>query len=228
MAMPVTNVNALTGALVRLSTRPPDTRPKLYGFFLFDERESHRPVAAFAEQQFAWLDQLAAAARIVLFLFLRPEPARSAVTRESQLLAVESANAVENPSLRVAAALGVRPSELPGVVFFTQLDIHKGPNEGLYWPISLDVFHGDRGRAENELAQLFSLVQEVVPRADSPEQVLRELRAALQDARRERARAPIFAALRDGLVRVVRFPGALIEAMGEAWATEVARRMVPE
>jgi hypothetical protein len=228
VARPIPNRDALTGALRAYSERSPERRPKLYGFLLFDERESHRPVAAFAHDQFKWLDQLAASARIVLFLFLRPESAQAASGEESQLVAVESAKVVENPSLRVAAALGVRPHELPGIVFFTQLDIDRGPNEGLFWPISLEMFEGDRRQAENEFAQLFSLVQDVVPSGASPDEVLVDLRTALQEARRQRSRAPVFAALRDGLVRVVKFPGALIEAMGEAWATEVARRMVPE
>jgi hypothetical protein len=228
VARPVQSRNALTGALTEYSARPPEHRPKLYGFLLFDERESHRPVAAFAEDQLAWLDALAASANIVLFLFLRPEPAQAASGGDSQLVAVESAEAIENPSLRVAGALDVRPHELPGIVFFTRLNVDHGPNEGVYWPIPVELFEGNRRRAENDFAQLFSLVQEVLPGVARPDRVLVELEAALREARRARSRAPLLAALRDGLVRIVRFPGALIEAMGEAWATELARRMAPQ
>lgn len=154
VARPVQSRNALTGALTEYSARPPEHRPKLYGFLLFDERESHRPVAAFAEDQLAWLDALAASANIVLFLFLRPEPAQAASGGDSQLVAVESAEAIENPSLRVAGALDVRPHELPGIVFFTRLNVDHGPNEGVYWPIPVELFEGNRRRAENDFAQL--------------------------------------------------------------------------
>jgi hypothetical protein len=218
---------AVVATMRRMAARPEEHRPKLYGFLLFDERESHRPVEAFARDQFAWLDQLAASARIILFVFVHPEPASAASDVDSQLVAVEGAEAIENPSLRVAAALNIRPRELPGIVFFTKLDLDRGPNEGLYWPISLELFE-DRPRAETEVAQIFSLVQEAVPSAASPEQALAGLRTLLQEAHRQRVRGPILAAIRDGLVRVVKFPGALIDAMGQAWATEVARRMVPE
>jgi hypothetical protein len=212
----------------RFEARPAAARPRLYGFLLFDERESQRPVAAFAEDEFAWLDQLAGSARIVLFLFLRPKPAQAASGGESQILAVQSGDTVENPSLRVATAFHVRPADLPGVLFFTRLDLAHGPNEGLFWPLPIQLFETDRRRAENEFAQLFSLVQEVVLEDRSPEAILDALCARLRAARRERFSAPIFAALRDGVVKVVKFPGALIEAMGQAWATEIARRMVPE
>ena len=89
MAQAVTNRKQLARGLRRFSARPPDRRPKLYGFLLFDERKSQRPVAAFAEDEFTWLDQLAASARIALFLFLRPKAAETASGGESQIVAVQ-------------------------------------------------------------------------------------------------------------------------------------------
>jgi hypothetical protein len=222
------DLTQVEAAMVRMRRRPPARQPRLYAFLLFDERKSQRPVAAFAEDQFAWLDQLAGSTRIVLFIFVTSDAAQEVSPLESQVLAVEAAESVGNPSLRVAAAFNLRPRDLPGLLFFTTFDLEHGPNAGVYWPLSLELFEGDRQSAEAELAELFSLVQEVVPSAGTPEQALRSLDLAVRHARVERARAPIFDVLRTGLVRVVSYPAALIEAIGKAWAEEYARRMMPD
>jgi hypothetical protein len=190
---------------------------------LFDERGSQRSIAKFAREEFAWLDQLAIFARIVLFIFVRPELAEQA-DEGSPVIAVEGSDTVANPSLEVARAFGIGPNELPGVVFFTDLDLRSGPNTGVFWPVPSDLFLDDRRAAENAFSTLFTLIQEVAADADSPEQILQALDAQF---RLERIRGPILAALRAGLVRVVKFPGALIEAVGQAWGAELARRMSP-
>jgi hypothetical protein len=227
MAVIILNARGLLQRVDEFDARPPANRPKLYALLLFDERESQRPVAQFAADQFEWLDQLAGSARIVLFMFIRPDQAQApnAPERDSHIVAVASGQTVQNPSLRVATAFDVRPRQLPGILFFTRLEIDHGPNEGLLWPIPLRLFEGDRRLAENEFAQLVSFIQEAVPAAGSPEVALAELNVRLEAARRERFLAPVFGALRNGLIQVVKFPGALVEAMGEAWAAELARRV---
>src|SRR5881396_3178410 len=102
MASAVPNPAAFRRALERIRTRPPERRPSILGFFLFDERQSHRVVLDFARRQFDWLDRLAGSTRMVLFFFL-PEPAPAAYRdSESQLLIADGERTVENPSLEVA------------------------------------------------------------------------------------------------------------------------------
>ena len=107
-------------------------RSDLFGFFLFDERPSQRAVETFAEQQFPWLDRLAAAAQIFFFVFLRNNPGWPDV--------------VENPGLEVANMFDIRANQLPGIVLFT-LDVKREDvTKGSYLPLRTELFEADLQR----------------------------------------------------------------------------------
>ena len=166
---------------------------------------------------------------------------------ERQILVAEGGKTISNPSLHVARQFGLRPSDLPGVVFFTELDVNEpGPHEGVFWPIATELFEPDSQEAESEFSYLFDLVQTAQSAADQPEErrrflfrrrphapepatpiiLLTELRRLVEaEARRDKAR-PIVDALRDGSVKLVKFPGALAEATSIAFGQELARKLV--
>lgn len=215
----------LPKALEEIKRRPQERQPSVLGFFLFDERQSHRVVQDFARRQFDWLDKLAASTGMVLFFFL---PERDPVPdggAESQILVTEGDRIVENPSLDVASRFGLAPLDLPGVVFFTELDLERaGPHDGVYWPLELELFEQDPRDAEDEFSRLFFVIQRARTEAANPGELLAALRRGFEaEERSERAR-PILAALRVGAVKLVTFPGTLLEATSIAFGQELARR----
>lgn len=225
MAQSISNRRGIPQALDEIKSRPQERQPSLLAFFLFDERQSHRVVQDFASRQFDWLDRLAHSTRIVLFFFL---PGRKSIGNggsESQILVAEGEQVIENPSLEVAGRFGLAPSELPGVVFFTELDLERaGPHDGVYWPLPVELFEEDQQKAEDEFSRLFSLVQDARKETANPEELLAALRKRIEAEERSQRARPILGALRVGAVKLVTFPGALLEATSIAFGQELARR----
>jgi hypothetical protein len=246
MARPVEDEDEFLEELEAIRERPPERRPRLLAFFLFDERQSHRQLLEFARLQFDWLDRLAASHQMILFFFLpEAEPAAYGGS-QSEILVAKGERTIANPSLHVARRFGIGPSELPGVVFFTELDTKRpGPHEGVFWPLDTDLFEGDARAAEDEFSHLFKLVQaasmeagESRPRrlarftlrrrpqaVTPPSLLLTALRRRVQAEQRNEKARPILAAFGSGAVRIVTFPGALIEATTIAFAQGLGQGM---
>lgn len=228
MAEPVHNRHQLRERYEAAVQRPPETRPEMFGLLLFDERRSHEVVQDFASGQFLWLNSLARRARMLLFLPAHPGVEQWAgwEARDDVML-VNTHEDFENPSLDVAARFGIGVGELPGLLFFSHLDLEgREANTGVYWQLPLELFEGPAENAEREFSELFDFVHTAQSEASEPDELLDRLEASFERLERRRKRQPVFAAVRDGLLKVVRFPGALIESMGIAYAQESARRMV--
>jgi hypothetical protein len=104
---------------------------QLYSFLLFDDRASHTVVEKFAANEYEWLDNLAASVKTTIFVYFRKETIakllRPKNNGKEQVLIVGTKDQFRNPSLEVAKLLGVKPSELPGIAFFTTSYPSKTP-----------------------------------------------------------------------------------------------------
>ncbi|MFQ5878939.1 MAG: hypothetical protein ACE5IZ_02030 [Dehalococcoidia bacterium] len=182
----------------------------LFAFFLFDERPSQRAVERFADEQFEWLDALAAAARIFLFVFLRRN-------REERQI-------VENPGLEVGSIFGIRPNQLPGIVLFTLAADREGVSRGVYLPIKAELFEKDLLRVEDVFSDLFSLIQECRQRSDSPEQLLTEVDSEVKSLLRTERLRPIKSYLKQTLLELGKLPTRVVESVSAAVATSMVRQ----
>lgn len=164
---------------------------------------------------------------MVLFFFLPT----SEVLWEStdHVLVAGSEKTIKNPSLEVAAAFGLSPADLPGVVFFQELDLrHPGPHEGVFWPLTIELFSGDARGAEDAFAGLFELVNEAAAEAKDSGDLLAELRSRIDAEERRERLEPLLAGLRGAGIRLLQFPGKLIEAVAVAFGEGLARRVTGE
>jgi hypothetical protein len=169
MALPVNSAYDLAEQLEHLRQRPPSHQPCLLGFFLFDDRQTHEAVLNFARRQYHWLNDLAATNRMILFFFLPEADRVNYENIDESVFFGDRARASANPSLEVARAFALGPDDLPGVIFFTELDLNApGPHDGVYWPLDAKLF-ADGGRdAEDELSELFAAVQQACAVATDP------------------------------------------------------------
>ena len=201
MARRVNNRESFVRQLLKLRHRPEAERPRLLSFFLFDERESQRAIESFVDAQYSWLDSLARSSNIIIFFFSRND--KEAVS--------------ENPSLEVAAKFGIKPDELPGIVFFREFDLQAEQAEGIYWRIPLKTFGEDRAVLEEAIAHLFGLIQEARKKSSDARSMFDELKAELAHMQRVRSNSWFLKLLGKGLVRVVRYPGVLVDALVTAF-----------
>jgi len=204
--------------------RPQHEAPRILAFFLFDERKSHHVAADFAAEQFTWLNSLADSNRMVLFFFL--PTSKSLWESEEPVFVARSERTIENPSLEVARAFGLGPADLPGVVFFTELDLRQpGPHEGVFWPLAIELFREDAVEAEEAFSGLFALINEAATDAENPSDLLAGLRSRIEAEERREKLQPLLANMRDAGIQLLRFPGKLIEAVAVAFGEGLARRV---
>jgi hypothetical protein len=212
MARRVPNRRSLVRELEAVRRRPPATRPRLLSFFLFDERGSQRAVQSFVDTEYAWFDNLARSSNILLFFFRENE--LDGVNDKNDVLIVDGKGKSANPSLEVAAKFGIGPDQLPGIVFFRDLDFNsREASRGIYWRIPTEIFREDRERVEREFAQLFSLVQRARRDSRDAASMFDELKSSLRQMERSGANRQFMALFGRGLMHVVTYPGKLIEAM---------------
>jgi hypothetical protein len=89
----------------------------------------------------------------------------------------------------------------------------------VFWPLPIELFDDDAAEAEDAIALLFDLVRSARGAADAALGLPAEPRAILDALRTEVRREqyidrgrPVLAALREGALRLVTSPTALIEA----------------
>lgn len=182
----------------------------LFAFFLFDDRPSHGTVERFAEEEFAWLDGLAAAARIFFFVFLRRDRYEEGVA---------------NPGLEVARMFGVRPNNLPGVVLFVLSDDLEVVRDGVYLPLKAQLFRDNIDAVEEVFSDLFTLIQESRKRADDSIELLGLLRREVSRLHRRQQARPLLNYLGETAGIVLDFPRRFMDSLQSALAGELARRL---
>jgi hypothetical protein len=215
MALPIRNVFELAEQLDAIRQIPPARRP-LLGFFLFDERHSHEVVLEFARREYEWLDALASANQMCLFFFLPEANLVEYVNADDSIFVGEPGRIARNPSLEVALAFALGPDELPGVIFFTDLDLttHR-THEGVYWPLSAELFVDDAGGAEARLSEMFGAVQQARAESGDLDSLLVALRKAAEAEGAMKPAGPERLRLPQGLKPVVS-RGVLIEVANMA------------
>jgi hypothetical protein len=224
VAFPINDKDSLRVQMREVLARPAQTRPIMLGFLIFDERKSHEPIKSFIIDEYSWLDSLARMSQIVLFFFQAgPRPGQDDQTKLATAVETKSTN----PSLEIAAKFGIGPDELPGIVFFHDLDLDSVQSaHGLYWQLPIDSFREDRIIPEKEFARLFAMVRKAQASSSDAASMMEELKTGL---RRARTSEPFMVAVRGGLMKLVTYPGKLIEAflvafgegMGQGFAGKI-------
>jgi len=182
----------------------------LFAFFLFDDRPSHIAVERFADEEFDWLDELAASAQMFFFIFLRRDRYRGGVY---------------NPGLEVARMFGIRPNQLPGVVLFTLSDNEEIVTDGVFLPIKVQLFADDISSVEKVFSDLFTLIHECHERSSNPKELLQNLSDEFARLRTKERLRPIVGYLKETALAIVDFPRNFMGALERALAEEVSRRL---
>ena len=183
----------------------------LFAFFLFDDRPSSQAIERFARDEFTWLDQLAASARMFFFIFIRHD---------------ESRDRVANPSLEVAERFGILPNQLPGVVIFTLSEDGHSVSDGVYLPLKAELFAEDIPRVEEVFSDIFSLIKECRKKGGPPSSQLEYVRRRMKGLERSQRMRPLRMYAKRLLESLVTLPRDVVIAVAEAFGAEAARRWV--
>jgi hypothetical protein len=210
----VRNPKALRRQLRWIRTTPKSSRPKLLAFFLFDDRQSQQVVAEYTVREFQWLDGLARSAHMVLFFFGKQSAENK--NDDPQVLLLEGREKAENPSLDVASRFGITADQLPGIVFFQDLDLDSvAPHHGVYWPIDVHLFREDPEEVEQQLSMLFSLAERV-RWSENPEHTLQAFQKEIESLRNSHKRRSLFAGAAVVLA-IVSYTGTMIDVVNSAF-----------
>lgn len=188
-------------------------RSDLFGFFLFDERPSQRAVGTFANQQFPWLDRLAAAAQIFFFVFLRNNP--------------DWPDVVENPGLEVASMFDIRANQLPGIVLFSLDANREGVKKASYLPLKAELFEADLKRVEELFADVFSVIQECRAKSGDSATLLKCVEKEMNAIIRSESRRPIKTYFWQVMGNLGQLPVKLVETVTTAAAHAAMRQGMP-
>lgn len=183
---------------------------ELFAYLLFDDRQSQKVIEHFADEQFDWLDKLAASSRIYFFFFLRRK---------------EAEGKIENPSLEVAKMFRIKPNQLPGVVLFTLSDDKLSVSEGIYFPLKTKIFENDLYTVEDIFSDLFSLIQECWAETDNQKQLHKSLKGKIISLKRQKAFHPVFEYLKRNFIAFLNLPKIIVDDLPKVIVTEIARRV---
>ena len=214
MARAVRNPEALRRQLRSIELTPDRSKPKLLAFFLFDDRQSHQVVAEYTVREFQWLNSLARSAHMVLFFFGKQSTGNK--NDEPNVLLLEGKEKAENPSLDVAGRFGIGADQLPGIVFFQDLDLDSAaPHHGVYWPIDIRFFRKDPEQVERQLSLLFRVVEQV-GWSDDPDSILEAFRQRAKSLHPAFKRRSIFRRA-SAVLALVTYTGTMIDVVNTAF-----------
>jgi len=204
MGYPVRNFDEF-----RKGLREAKQSARLSGFLLFDASPSQATISRFAEQEFKWLDDIARALEIFVFLFIAKE---------------EGTGKIINPSLEVAKLFGIKIAELPGIVFFSDVEETSRCNRGVFVPLQAKAFD-DSDSAEKIVREIFSVVEAVLSETLTGDLLISRLEAEFKQLRARKKFEPLANYLGDILRLAVEYPKKFIDALGDAFAKEMAARL---
>ena len=208
MAVQITNMDEFQQRFCELKDHA-----DLFAYFLFDSRMSHEKVGAFANKQFDWLNSLAIAADMFLFVFIQPD-------RSNRGFAI-------NPSAEVAQMFGISPNQLPGVVLFTLSEDKENVSHGVFLPINAKLFEEEVDRVEKIFADLITVIQKCRRKGHAtPEGLMEEIGAEIPRLRREDAMRPIWNYFKENLAGILNLPKEILTATTTAIAESIARKAV--
>ena len=196
MAVPIRSYEDFEHKFKRLRDRS-----DIFGFMLFDDRPSHRFVAAFAKHNFSWLDQLAAASDMFFFVCIRQN----------------AGEIIENPSLEVAKLFGITARQLPGVVLFNFDKSSDKVSKGVFLPIAAELFEAEPDHVEDVVADLFSLINDCRSHSPTPERLLDVLATRMNELAGRERRRPFIKYLKSLVQKLTELPADFTRAAAEAF-----------
>jgi len=207
MALPINNYQEFDDLVEKLWNKTP-----LFGFVLYDSRQSHKPVAEFLQVSAAWLDELAVQSGIYILFPLNTEKGKFV-----------------NPSSVIAKEFKLRANRLPGIVLFTTSDSkgHLRSKHYLFVPLEDTEFENIENMQET-MADVFSVVQETLEEGNTGHQALEKIKTELSAQRKRRKKGSLIQALRTGAKIVLKqFPEKFItsfaESLGKALGENLAK-----
>ena len=187
-----------------IRSTPPEIR--LFCFFVFDDRPSHRPVLELLESSAEWVDGLSATAGIRTFLFARSldvveggprmpswmyleRPIRGEERHFLDALSSAQADVYPtthhavyvNPALSLAKQFGILPRDLPGLLLFDNLPAASETNAA-FIPIAVDSFTSHFESTISEIYSRIGLALKDDKLPGSRDSIVKALASALEPA----------------------------------------------
>jgi uncharacterized protein YciI len=200
-------INNISLPILPLTIEHLSQERKLFAYFLYDNRPSHRKIATFVDRHFEWFDALANSSDVY---FIMPTKTRAGRKTLHEIVAeAESMQDAASYSLEIGSLFGIQPNQLPGIVLFTQMLLHS-ENKGVYLPIKAKFFENNEVYIESVLADLFSVVSSCNRRSSSAERILEELRKEIKRIRRSQQVNPLISHIKTSVLALVTIPTILV------------------
>lgn len=206
MTLPVSDLDAFRARLAG-----PGDKSVIFGFLLYDSRPSQQVVGAFAQDQAAWIDELARGAGVQFFVPVR-----------------KVGSELRNPSPEIVRLFGLGVSRLPGILLFEppSADGRIKKKHAVYIPLEKRDFN-DPAVYEPILTDLFDLIRDSLEQHRSGQKALQQIRERLVRLRRKRTRRGFAAYIRKGAhLILVDIPKAVYapfaEGLGKALGEKAA------
>jgi hypothetical protein len=211
---------------------------RLFAFILVDERPSSTSIIDYFHENLRWLNSLANASKMFVFLFKKPfnleeqqifleervkkypipENIYQKIQKSLEAKA-EKEKSLENPSLKVARIFGITADQLPGIVFFTLPKFQEG--NGVFFPLKAEMFNDNSLRAEELLSQIFSIVQKCQQQSRNEETLFQYLSIEIDKLiKREKAK-PFKKYLGRNLQAISNIPTSFFETIGNALSDNI-------
>ena len=204
MGVPVSSFDDFQTKLAQLQGRS-----VIFGFLLYDSRPSQQVVDRFAQEQAAWIDELARGAGIYFFFPFRHEGAD-----------------FQNPSVEIMRLFGLGVGRLPGIILFAPPkadgEIHQ--EHFVYLPLKEQDFN-DPSVYEPVLVELFELIRTGIENTETSHETLVYLDNEVRKLRRRKTQRGFAAYIRKGAhIVLVEFPMALSESFAEGFGKALGER----
>ncbi|MFO1036612.1 MAG: hypothetical protein U1E45_07195 [Geminicoccaceae bacterium] len=179
----------------------------LFGFVLFDERQSHNAIKEYCITQFAWFDGLARANSMLLFI----------------PITFNQANGYQNCSLTIASQFRIPPNALPSFLFFTLEAGDICVRHAAYLPFSAKAFAAtDQQEAETIISDLFSAVSEARAEVGNNEMIIK-LKRRIDQLKVEQRSRPLKKWTKNYVLRLADLPFDFLQSMAKAFGERIAQ-----
>lgn len=206
MGVPIFNLDDFEAKFNELKNKK-----KLFGFFLYDSRPTHDVIERFTRERKDWLDELAGFGKIYFFFPLREGKSKG----------------FENPSLEIARLFDIEAAKLPGIVLFTVLPPSEAQtNKVVYFHLD-DKLFTEHNRIEKIFNELFQILNRCQKDHKSAEQLLEDVRTAVESLQKSEKIQPFVQYLKKGAKTLfVDLPEKMLKAMAEGFGKALGEHTV--
>jgi hypothetical protein len=176
-------------------------RRDLFGFILFDDRQSHAEIKAFCEQAFNWLNALSDQAAMILFLPIKER----------------RGGKFENCSVKIAERFNISPGQLPMILLFTLERGEMCVQHAAKLRFKVAAFQGPKYEdGEALVVDLFDAIREA--RADpGPDELVVKLQSRIGRIRRAARMRPIKRWAKSYGIELLNLPKDILREVGVAF-----------